>query len=200
MTPAVSPAKLTASPAVERPKIRTTGLSSRPPLWRLERVIAKSAPFNAAAAKKSTLFSRSQNLCSLAMDRGKETNAEARSTAGIGVGASGSGPWATDIGQMPKTERKTTRSANDRPEDLQGIISACRLGEQSGRGNPATNKPIRESWQATQDATLSFCFSLKLRSIVHCFARLCPNVFYFGKDLLFVDCATLHHQTDVGDR
>src|SRR5580693_3133720 len=41
-------------PAVECPKIRTTGLSSRPPPCRLDRVMAKSAPFNAAAAKKST--------------------------------------------------------------------------------------------------------------------------------------------------
>src|ERR1700752_2495833 len=101
---------------------------------------------------------------------------------------------------MPMTKKRPTANALGRPEDLPGIISARRLGEHYGRGNPTTNKPIRESWQATQEAMLSFCFSLKLRSIVHCFARLCPNVFYFGKDLLFVDCATLHHQTDVGDR
>src|SRR5437660_12519054 len=101
---------------------------------------------------------------------------------------------------MPRTKKKTTASALGRPEDLPGIIGACQLGKQYGRGNPTTNKPIWESRQATQDSMLSFCFSLKLRSIVHCFAGLCPNVFYFGKDLLFVDCATLHHKTDVVDR
>jgi hypothetical protein len=67
------------------------------------------------------------------------------------------------------------------------------------RGNPTTNEPIRESWQATQDSMLSFCFSLKLSAIVHCFAGMCPSVFYFGKDLLFVDRATLHHKSDFGD-
>src|SRR5689334_10026149 len=90
---------------------------------------------------------------------------------GNGLGASGSGPWATDIGQMPKIERRTNATA--RPEDLPGIISTRRLSEHYGRGNPTANEPIRESRHATQDSMLSFCFSLKLRWIVHSFAGIC---------------------------
>jgi hypothetical protein len=89
---------------------------------------------------------------------------------GNGMGASGSGPWATDMGQMPKIESRTNATA--RPEDLRGIISTRRLGEQYGRGNPTTNEPIRESRQATQDSMLSFCFSLKSHCIVHSFAGI----------------------------
>ena len=185
--------KVDSEPGSRAAKKRTTGLSSRPPPCRLERVMAKSAPFNVAAVKNGTLFSRSQNLCSLAVGRGRETNVDACSMSGTGMGASGSGPWATDIGQMPKIENRTNATA--RPEDLPGIIGARRLGEQYERGNPTTHEPIRESRHATRDATLRFPFSLKLRAIVHSFAGIYPSVFYFGEGLTF--CRSCHPSLQI---
>ena len=63
MTPAVSPAKLTASPAVLPLKKRVTGFSSFPPCCRIDRVRAKSAALRTATVVKRARFSVSQNLC-----------------------------------------------------------------------------------------------------------------------------------------
>jgi hypothetical protein len=45
--------KFRASAGVELPKTRMTGFNSCPPLWSLERVTAKWAPFRAAAVRKN---------------------------------------------------------------------------------------------------------------------------------------------------
>jgi len=140
--------------------------------------MAKSAPFNAAAVTNNTLFSRSQNLCSLAVGCGSETNADRCSIAGRGMGASGSGPWATDAGQMPRVKRRAI--ATRRPEDLPGVINARENSPSNmGRGNPAANEPIWESRQTAQNEMLTFSFSLELRRIMHSFAvRAEPFLFW----------------------
>jgi hypothetical protein len=60
---AVSPAKLTAKPAVLLPKRRVIGFSSLPPARRLALVAAKSAALSAATATNRRRFSLSRNLC-----------------------------------------------------------------------------------------------------------------------------------------
>src|SRR5580704_9360625 len=71
MMPAVSPAKLAASPAVLPLKRRVTGSSSLPPFCRMDRVTAKSAALRTATAAKRARFSLSQNLWRLGAS-GKE--------------------------------------------------------------------------------------------------------------------------------
>src|SRR5580693_455456 len=74
MTPAVSPAKLTASPAVLPLKKRVMGFSSFPPFCRIDRVRAKSEALRTATVVKRARFSVSQNLCCAgASGRGAET-------------------------------------------------------------------------------------------------------------------------------
>jgi hypothetical protein len=64
MTPTVSPAKLTANPAVLPLKKRVTGFSSFPPFCRIDLVRAKSVALRTATVVKRARFSVSKNLCS----------------------------------------------------------------------------------------------------------------------------------------
>src|SRR5690242_518684 len=93
ITPAVSPAKFIAKPALERPKIRTIGFSSRPPLCKLARVTAKSAALPAAAATNRIWFGLSQNLCDVSI-LGGGVAMRGRTALTDGTGALGSGPCA----------------------------------------------------------------------------------------------------------
>src|ERR1700680_1188500 len=81
--------------------MRTTGLSSWPPLCRLARVTAKSAPFRTAAVTSSAQFCLSQNLCSeFAIMRAIDAGVWA-STKGVGASrsAEANGAWACKNGQ-----------------------------------------------------------------------------------------------------
>jgi hypothetical protein len=122
--------------------------------------------------------------------------------AGVGSGASGSGPWAKDLGQVTRMERSIKAAALTRLEDLPRGISAGPHSASSAK--VAIQRPtvsIWESWQAAQNSELRFSSTLEGRAIVHCFAGYVLSVFYFGKDgSLLEHNSTLHHESDIIDR
>src|SRR5215469_4504995 len=145
MTPAVSPAKFTASPAVERPKMRTTGFSSSPPLCKFERVTAKSAPLSAAVATNSAAFSLSQNLCSYSGRCGAAVLVELAlmtAAAAGALGASGNGPCASAAGAARAIRDAAIKLLSTKAilEDVIGVFPAGRKVLPENR-NPATMDP-----------------------------------------------------------
>src|SRR5580692_1712669 len=88
MTPAVSPAKFTARPAVLPLKRRVTGFNSLPPFCRMDRVIAKSAALRSATVVKRARFSLSQNLGWSGASGGLETAVETTIAPGLAGWAS----------------------------------------------------------------------------------------------------------------
>src|ERR1700693_5318409 len=97
--------KFIAKPGVERPNMRTTGFSSWPPLRRLARVTAKSAPFNAAAANNSAQFCLSQKRCSELTLKGAVATGVGASTNAVGASgyAEAKGAWACKAGLREET-------------------------------------------------------------------------------------------------
>src|SRR5690348_16281999 len=122
MTAAVSPAKFIARPALEWPKGRTMGFSSRPPLCKLARVTAKSAAAPALTAMKRNLFGLSQNLW-VTSTLGCATAMTGTTAASDGSGASGSGPCAATAQLKAKITVDTAVLTRIR-EQLLAIISA----------------------------------------------------------------------------
>src|SRR5215469_18196488 len=146
MTPAVSPAKFTASPAVERPKMRTTGFSSSPPLCKFERVTAKSAPLSAAVATNSAAFSLSQNLCSYSGRCGAAGVVELTlitAAAAGALGASGNGPWASAAGAARATRDVAIKLLRTKPI-LEDVIGSFQRG-----GRCYRRIAIRRPWAPT---------------------------------------------------
>src|SRR5215469_2511683 len=110
------------------------GFNSRPPLCRLERVTAKSAPLRAPAVTKSNSFCLSQNLCSPMSGCGTETYAEACGKAPESIRASGIGPCAKDVGHVTRAKRRIPTAALSRLVNLPQASILTRCGQHFENG------------------------------------------------------------------
>src|SRR3954453_5816025 len=111
MTPTVSPAKLTARPAVLPAKTRDTGFNSRPPFCKLFRVAMKSAVLRAAVAANRTLFLRSQNLWLGASGRVIGSTGLTKGAASIAFGCSNAREACCASAGAPTDKKRSKRAA-----------------------------------------------------------------------------------------
>jgi hypothetical protein len=111
MTPTVSPAKLTARPAVLPAKMRDTGFNSRPPFCKLFRVATKSAVLRAAVVAKRKLFLRSQNLWLGASGRVIGSAGLTKGEASIALGCSNAREACCASAGAPRHKKKNKRAA-----------------------------------------------------------------------------------------
>src|SRR4051794_21070630 len=111
MTPTVSPAKLSARPAVLPAKTRDTGFNSRPPFCKLFRVATKSAVLRAAVVANRKLFLRSQNLWLGASGKVIGSTGLTKGAASIALGCSNAREACCASAGAPTHEKRSRRAA-----------------------------------------------------------------------------------------